>query len=112
MKQTEWRVGQRYRIRQLCLKGPADRYVRCKLDRKYCRMLVGLLTRHINLHYMLHKMRRAKTPSCRRCGAEKKTRVHILCECPALEKVRLQTLGFARMDPEQIKKAEQYCSPR
>ncbi len=29
--------------------------------------------------------------------------VHILCECPVLEKVRMQTLGFARMDPEQIK---------
>ncbi len=27
-----------------------------KLDRKHCRMLVGLLTRHINLQYMLHKM--------------------------------------------------------
>ncbi len=36
-------------------------------------------------------MRRAKTPSCRRCGAEKETSVHILCECPVLEKVRMQT---------------------
>ncbi len=68
-------------------------------------MLVGLLTGHINLQYMLHKMRRAKTLSCRRCGAEKETSVHILCECPVLEKVRMQTLNFARMDPEQIKEA-------
>ncbi len=74
-----------------------------KLDRKHCRMLVGLLTRHINLQYMLHKMRRAKTPSCRRCGVEKETSVHIPCECPVLENVRMQTLGFAKMDPEQIK---------
>ncbi len=66
-------------------------------------MLVGLLTGHINLQYMLHKMRRAKTASCRRCGAEKETSVHILCECPVMEKVRMQTLGFARIDPEQIK---------
>ncbi len=66
-------------------------------------MLVRLLTGHINPQYMLHKMRRAKTPPCRRCGAEKETLVHILCECPVLEKVRMQTLGFARMDPEQIK---------
>ncbi len=44
--------------------GPADRYVQfiSKLDRKHCRMEVGLLTRHINLQYMLHKMKRAKTP--------------------------------------------------
>ncbi len=68
-------------------------------------MLVGLLIRHINLQYMLHKMKRAKTPSRRRCGAEKEMLVHILCECSVLEKVRMQTLGFARMDLEQIKEA-------
>ncbi len=34
--------------------------------------------------------------------AEKETLVHILCECPVLEKVRIHTLDFARMDPEQI----------
>ncbi len=68
-------------------------------------MLIGLRTRHFNLQYMLHKMRRAKTPSCRRCGAEKETSVHILCECPVLEKVRIGTLGFTRMDPERIKEA-------
>ncbi len=66
-------------------------------------MLVGLLTRHINLQYMLNKMKRAKTSSYRRCGAEKEMSVHILCECPALEKIRMQTLGFTRMESEQIK---------
>ncbi len=66
-------------------------------------MLVGLLTRHINLQYMLHNMRKAKTPTCRRCGAEKETSVYILCECPVLEKVRMQTFDFARMDLEKIK---------
>ncbi len=66
--------------------------------------VVELLTRHFNLQYKLHKMRRAKTPSCR-CGAEKETLVHILCECPKLEKIRMQTLGFVRMDPDQIKEA-------
>ncbi len=68
-------------------------------------MLVVLLTRHINLQYILHRMRRAKIPSCRRCGAEKEMSVYILCERPVLEKVRMQTLGFARMDPEQMKEA-------
>ncbi len=68
-------------------------------------MFIGVLTGHISLQYMLHKMRRAKTPSCRRCGAEKETSVNILCECPVLEKVRMQALGFARMDPDQIKEA-------
>ncbi len=76
-----------------------------KLDRKHFRMLVGFLIRHTNLHYMLHKMRRAKNPSCRRCGAEKETSEHILCECLVFEKIRMQILGFARMDSDQIKEA-------
>ncbi len=68
-------------------------------------MLIGLLTGHVNLQHMLHKMRRAKSPSCRRFGAEKETLVNILRECLVLGKVRTQTLGVARMDPEQIKEA-------
>ncbi len=72
-KQTEWGICERYGTSQLCLEGPTDRYVQfiSKLDRKHSRMLLGLLTGHINLQYMLYKMRKAKTPSCRRCGAEK-----------------------------------------
>ncbi len=61
-------------------------------------MLVGLL------QYMLHRMR-AKTLSRRRSGAEKETSVHILCECTVLEKIRMQTLGFARMNQKQKKEA-------
>ncbi len=74
---------ERYGTGQLCLEVPANRYVQfiSKLNRKHCRVFVGLLTGHINLQYMLQKMRRAKTPSCNRCGAEKEILVHILCEC-------------------------------
>ncbi len=35
----------------------------------------------------------------------KGTSVHILYGCSTLEKLRMQTLGFARMNPEKIKKA-------
>ncbi len=68
-------------------------------------MLEGLLTEHINLHYMLHKMRRTRNPSCRRCAAEKETLEHILCEWLLLVKIRMQTLSLARMDLDQIKEA-------
>ncbi len=44
------------------------------LDRKHCRMLVGLLTGHINLQYMLHKIRRAKTPHARDVVQKRKRR--------------------------------------
>ncbi len=36
----------------------------------------------------------------------KKTLVHILCGCSALEKLRMQTLGFVDMDPEQTKEVK------
>ncbi len=68
-------------------------------------MLIGLLTGHNNLYYMLHKLRRAKNLPCRRCSAEKETLEHILRECLVLEKIRMQNLGFARTDPDQIKEA-------
>ncbi len=75
-------------------------------------MLVGHLTWH-NPQYMLNKMRRAKTPSCRRCRAEKETFVHILRVSPMLEKIRMRTLGCARIDLEKIKgEAERYHDPR
>ncbi len=64
-------------------------------------MLVGLPARRINLQYMLHKIRRAKTSSYRKCVAEKETSVHILYNV-LLEKIRMLTLDFARMDLEQI----------
>ncbi len=68
-------------------------------------MLAGLLIGQINLHYTLHKMRRAKNPSCRRCSAEKEMLQHILCECLVLEKIRMHTLDLAGMDPDLIKEA-------
>ncbi len=59
-EQTEWKVCEKYGTRQSHLVGSTDSYVQfiSKLDRKHCRMSVGPLTRHINLQYMLHKMRR------------------------------------------------------
>ncbi len=47
----EWRVSERYGTTKLFLEGPIDWYVQfiSKLDRKHCRMLVGLLIGHINL---------------------------------------------------------------
>ncbi len=107
-KQTEWKVCVKYGTSQRSLEGPTDRYVQfiSKLNRKHYRMLVEFLTGHINLQYMLHKMRRAKTPACRRCGAKKVTSVsvHFLCEYQELKKVRMRTLDFTRMDPEQKKR--------
>ncbi len=68
-------------------------------------MLVRLLTGHINLYFKQHKMRKAKNFLCRRCDAGKEMSERVLCECLVLEKIRMHTLGFARMDPDQINEA-------
>ncbi len=43
---------------------------------------------HAKLRYILHKMGRVKSPSCRKRSEEKETSVHIPCEYPVLERVR------------------------
>ncbi len=81
---------------RICLEGLTGRYIQYinKLNRKHCRTRVGLFTRYTDLSYTLHKMRRVKSPSCRKCGAGKETGVS------HAEKVRRKTLGRARMEPE------------
>jgi hypothetical protein len=49
-------------------------------------------------------MRLSNNPTCRKCGTEEETSVHILCECEALALLRLIYLGSFFLDPEDIKK--------
>jgi hypothetical protein len=39
-------------------------------------------------------------PMCRKCGTEKETSVHILCECEDLASLRHAQLGSFFLDPE------------
>jgi len=39
-------------------------------------------------------------PTCRKCGTEAETSVHILCECEALASLRHAYLGSLFLDPE------------
>jgi len=47
----------------------------------------------------------SNNPTCRKCGTEKETSVHILCECEALTSLRhtYVYLGSFFLDPEDIK---------
>jgi hypothetical protein len=40
---------------------------------------------------------------CRKCGTEKETSIHILCECEALASLRNAYLGSFFLDPEDIR---------
>jgi len=41
-------------------------------------------------------------PTCRKCGTEQETSVHILCECEALASLRHTYLGSFLLDPEDV----------
>jgi len=41
-------------------------------------------------------------PTCRKCGTEEETSVHILCKCKALASLRHIYLGSFFLDPEDI----------
>jgi len=53
-------------------------------NRTQSRVVIGLLTGHNTLRRYLYLIGLNNNPSCRRCGTEEETSVHILYECEAL----------------------------
>jgi hypothetical protein len=45
----------------------------------------------------------SNNPTCRKCGTEEETSVHILCECETLASLRYTYLGSFFLDPEDIR---------
>jgi len=72
-------------------------------NRTQSRVVIGLLTRHNTLRRHLHIMGLCNDPICRKCGTEKETSVHILCECKALASLRHAYLGSFFLDPDDIR---------
>jgi hypothetical protein len=71
-------------------------------NRTQIRVVIGLLTGHNTLRRRIHIMGLGNDPMCRKCGTEKETSVHILCECEALASLRHAYLGSFFLDPENI----------
>jgi len=46
----------------------------------------------------------SNNPTCRKCGTEEKTSVHILCECEVLASLRHTHLRSFFLDVEDIRK--------
>jgi len=67
------------------------------------RVVTSLLTGHNTLRRHLHVMRLSNNPTCRKCGTEEETSVHILGECVALASLRHRYLGSFFLDPEDIR---------
>jgi ribonuclease HI len=71
------------------------------LERTKLRTVVGLFTGHSTLLRHMHKIGVQKdSPTCRRCGEAEETPFHILCECVALARLRLEELGSAFPQPK------------
>ncbi|KAM8718643.1 hypothetical protein ACLKA7_001367 [Drosophila subpalustris] len=66
------------------------------------RILTGYLTGHCSLRYHLKKLNLSETETCRFCALEQETSEHVLCECPALCRRRLQILGGETTPPYKI----------
>jgi hypothetical protein len=75
-------------------------------NRTQSRAVIGLLTGHNTLRRHLHAMGLSNNPTCRKCGTEEETSVHILCECEALASLRHMYLGSFFLDPEGIRVLE------
>ncbi|KAL7724938.1 hypothetical protein ACLKA6_007542 [Drosophila palustris] len=57
---------------------------------------------HCSLRYHLKKLNLSETETCRFCELEQETSEHILCECPALCRCRIQILGCVTTPPYKI----------
>jgi hypothetical protein len=73
------------------------------VNRTQPRAVIGLLTRHNTLRIHLHMMGLSNNPTCRKCGTEEETSVHILCECKALASLTHTYLGSFFLDLEDIR---------
>ena len=80
------------------------------------RRAVELITRHCDLRGFQHKIGKASSPYCPRCGEDcEETVIHVICEYPALSDSRKKWFGRAVAIPEEIREHSirgvlEYCS--
>jgi hypothetical protein len=70
-------------------------------NRTQSRVVIGLLTGHKSLRRHLHVMGLSADPTCRKCGTEEETSVHVLWEGRALASLRHRYLG-SFLNPEDV----------
>jgi len=73
------------------------------------RVITGLLTGHSTLRRHLYIMGLSSNPTCRKCGTEEETSVHILCECEALASLRHAYMGSFFLHPEDVMNISMGC---
>jgi len=66
-------------------------------------IFIGLVTGHNTLRRHLYIKGLSNKPTCKKCGIEEDTSVHILCECEALVSLRYTYLGSFFLGPDDIR---------
>ena len=75
-------------------------------NRKLTKSLIGFLTGHYPTNHYLHKIGKWNNPNCRLCGYRDETTLHLLLECPAIARIRLNLLGIPFPDAAVIRNTE------
>jgi hypothetical protein len=65
-------------------------------------VVTGLLIGHNTLRRHINVMGLSNNPTCRKCGTEEETSVHVWCECEALASLSRAHLGHFFLDLENI----------
>jgi hypothetical protein len=78
--------------------------VPCKLPtRKQLRIISGVFTGHFGANNLLAKMGLSDSLDCRMSGEEDETMEHLLCECHALARQRMNYLFNGYPQPKEFK---------
>jgi hypothetical protein len=88
----------------ICGPNLATGYRLLSFNRTKSRVVIGLLTGHNTFRSHLYLMGLSDNPTCRKCGTEEETSVHILCECEALASLKYTYLGSFFLYPDDIRK--------
>jgi hypothetical protein len=51
----------------------------------------------------MHRIGKGLEDTCRLCMEESETAQHVMCECPAVARIRLEKLGKGFMSPQTVK---------
>ena len=79
---------------------PATKTRLLSFNKTQSRIVTGVLTGYNTLRRHLSVMGLINNPTCRKCGTEEDTSVHILCECEALASFGHAHTGTFFLDPE------------
>jgi hypothetical protein len=51
----------------------------------------------------MHRIGKGLEDTCRLCMEESETAQHVMCECPAVARIRLERFGKGFMSPQMVK---------